>query len=294
VRRYYDANTGIFRLFEPKGDTIHRAVWAPGVRSRRAAVAYTNELVCAAVASLARATHTGDANANANADANAPALRLIDLGCGTGGTFLHLADHLRHPWSGVAVTLSPVQVARAQRSFARAGIADGCAVVLADYVDVPESGPFDVAIAIESLVHCPQPAAFFREAARLLRPGGRLLLCDDLLSSRAVTVALLPAEALCLREFARGWLAPAQQSVASLDSLASAAGFRVVANDDLTPLLRLMPGAGRRVVRAALGELLRMSGLDLPIVSGLGGGLALQLALARGLIEYRWICLERV
>ena len=42
----------------------------------------------------------------------------------------------------------------------------------------------DVAIAIESFVHCPEPASFFREAARLLRARGRLLLCDDVLSER--------------------------------------------------------------------------------------------------------------
>lgn len=273
VRRYYDANTSIFALFEPKGDqTIHRAVWAPGVARRRAAIDYTNELVAA------------------ECERFAP-LRIVDLGCGTGGTFLFLADRLpSSSWKGVAVTLSPLQVRRARESFERRGIADRCSVVEADYVAVPETGPFDVAVAVESFVHCPEPAAFFREVARLLAPGGRLLLCDDIRSERADThpSSLTPSETACMREFERGWLAPDPQSVRSITRFASEAGLRLVSSTNLTPWLRLLPG------RALVRPFLRLGGIDHPLLRSLTGGLALQLALGQGLLEYRWMTFERV
>ena len=41
----------------------------------------------------------------------------------------------------------------------------------------------DLAFAIESFVHSPDGPRFFRSAARALRPGGKLIICDDFLSS---------------------------------------------------------------------------------------------------------------
>lgn len=280
VRRYYDANTSVFRVLEPKGDTIHRAVWAEGIRSRRAALAFTNGLVAAEVTMLAERD-----------GASSP--RIVDLGCGTGGTFLFLADHLRVPWSGLAITLSPRQVARAEDNFRRRGLTARCEVRLGDYLHVPSDGPFDVAVAIESFVHCPEPAAFFREAARVLGPGGRLLLCDDLLSERAASSRLPPSEAACLRELSRGWLAPCLQSARAIAELGASAGLRVVWEKDLTPSLRLLRAATHPRGKALANRLLRLGALDHPLLRSLTGGLALQLALGQGLIEYRFTCFER-
>jgi cyclopropane fatty-acyl-phospholipid synthase-like methyltransferase len=280
VRRYYDANTSVFRVFEPAGDTIHRAVWAEGVADRRQAMEFTNGLAVAEAKALV-------------ARGALASLRAIDLGCGTGGTFLYFGDRLHSTWSGLGVTLSPLQVRRANDNFRRHAIEERCFAIEADYVSVPDDGPFDVAIAIESFVHCPEPPAFFREVARLLRPGGRLLLCDDLLSERAATSLLDESEKACLRELSRGWHAPAMQSARQVERLAADVGLRIASERDLTPLLHLLPGTGYAVGRAALGTLLRAGALDNPLVRSLSGGLALQLGLRRGLIEYRWMVFER-
>ncbi|MGC4082585.1 MAG: class I SAM-dependent methyltransferase [Vicinamibacterales bacterium] len=82
-------------------------------------------------------------------------LRVLDAGCGLGGTMLAVA-HARHA-TCVGVTLSPSQAATANTAAARAGLADRVAAHVRSY-DAPPAGPFDLVIAIESLAHSPNPA----------------------------------------------------------------------------------------------------------------------------------------
>jgi SAM-dependent methyltransferase len=105
-------------------------------------------------------------------------LRVLDAGCGVGGTAIDLAR--RHPnVSAVGLTLSAEQVELATRFAAEAGVADRVTFARRDYTDsrLP-AGSFDVIWAVESLCHAPDRRAFFREAGRLLAPGGRVVVVD--------------------------------------------------------------------------------------------------------------------
>ena len=103
--------------------------------------------------------------------------QILDVGCGLGGTLASLNDRLR----GVSLTglnIDPRQLAYARGQLeARPGNAidlvqgDACAMPFDD-----ES--FDVVLAVECAFHVPSRERFVREAVRVLRPGGRLALCD--------------------------------------------------------------------------------------------------------------------
>ena len=103
--------------------------------------------------------------------------RVADLGCGTGATARSLAR--RHRGARVcAVTMVPAQIERGRRL--SAGM-DGIDFVLADYTATGlAAGSFDAAYAIESWCHASGPGkrAAVAEAARLLKPGGRLVIAD--------------------------------------------------------------------------------------------------------------------
>jgi ubiquinone/menaquinone biosynthesis C-methylase UbiE len=97
---------------------------------------------------------------------------VIDLGCGT-GRWLRYAAELGAA-SLVGVDASPAMLSVAQQQCS-AQVELMCADVLSLLL---ESGSADVLIASFLLSYLPSLDAFVAQAARLLRPGGRLLVSD--------------------------------------------------------------------------------------------------------------------
>ena len=103
--------------------------------------------------------------------------RVLDVGCGPGGTTRSLAE--RWPAASViGADLAPYTHARdglRAGSPARFVAMDACALAL------PASS-VDIVVSIEAAFHFDSRRAFFHEARRVLRPGGTLLLTDILFS----------------------------------------------------------------------------------------------------------------
>lgn len=104
---------------------------------------------------------------------------LLDAGTGTGRMLELLAPHIRR---GVGVDVSPEMLAIGRDRLERAG-AQHCQIRLADIYRLPfrtatlESG-FDAALFHQVLHYLDEPQAAVAEVARVLRPGGRLLIAD--------------------------------------------------------------------------------------------------------------------
>lgn len=102
-----------------------------------------------------------------------PGERLVIIGCGTGADLPFIPADVRV----LAADLTPAMLRQAQ-AHARPGIEfrvlDGMAL------DLPD-GAFDAAILHMVLEVIPDPARCLREAARVLRPGGRLAVFDKFL-----------------------------------------------------------------------------------------------------------------
>lgn len=113
-------------------------------------------------------------------------LRILDAGCGVGGTAVDVAT--KYPnLEIVGVTLSDQQVQLASEYAAASGVASRVNFANCDYVDTGlPAGSFDIIWAIESLCHIADRRAFFHEARRLLRVGGRLIVADFFRTDRAL------------------------------------------------------------------------------------------------------------
>jgi len=103
-----------------------------------------------------------------------PGMRLLDVGCGWGGTVRHAAKY--YGVQALGVTLSREQAEWAQRSIKEEGLEDLAEVRHLDYRDVTETD-FDAVSSIGLTEHIgvknyPRYFAFLKEK---LRPGGRLL-----------------------------------------------------------------------------------------------------------------------
>jgi cyclopropane fatty-acyl-phospholipid synthase-like methyltransferase len=162
-----------------------------------------------------------------------PGQRVLDAGCGVGGSGLWLAQ--QRGALVVGVTLVRGQVLLGRQLAARHGCAERLLFVQTDYTRTPfASGSFDVVWALESLCHAPRKAAFYDEAARVLRSGGRLVVAEYMRAARPLPA---PAEHM-MRQWLDGWAIPDLDTPAEHTVHATAAGLGEVSVDNFTPRAR--------------------------------------------------------
>jgi len=222
VALHYDELDHFYR--DVWGEHVHHGLWRRGDETREKAVGQLAELV----AEEAQIAH---------------GVRVCDIGCGYGATSRLLAVRGAKV---TGITISPAQFAVARER--QAGNANP-EFVLGDWLenDLPADS-FDAAIAIESSEHMPDISKFFAQAQRVLRRGGRLVVCAWLSAekpSRRATKWLL--EPIC-----REGRMPFLGSASDYESLGRLAGFELYSSEDLTASVsRTWPA----IVRSLLAKL---------------------------------------
>ena len=95
-------------------------------------------------------------------------------------------------------------------------------------------GAFDRAYAIESTEHMADKPAFFLEAWRTLRPGGRLVVCAWLADPHASRLSVR----YLLEPICREGRLPGMGTREDYEAMACAAGFETVSYDDISRNVR--------------------------------------------------------
>jgi ubiquinone/menaquinone biosynthesis C-methylase UbiE len=104
--------------------------------------------------------------------------RLLDVGFGFGDQDMYWMEHFK-PREIVGINITRSQVEHARERVAARGMSERIEFKLASATKMPfEDNSFDKVIALESAFHFQTREAFFAEAFRVLRPGGRLVTFD--------------------------------------------------------------------------------------------------------------------
>jgi ubiquinone/menaquinone biosynthesis C-methylase UbiE len=109
--------------------------------------------------------------------------KVLDAGCGRGGSALWLAAERQAEVAGISPVESQILEARQQAE--KRGLHSSVKFIVGDYCQTPfPDASFDVVWACESLCHARQKSCFYQEAYRLLRPGGQLIIAEYIRSER--------------------------------------------------------------------------------------------------------------
>lgn len=217
IREFYDASSGLWESIW--GEHMHHGYYGKNgnykLDRRQAQIALIEELLLWA-----------DYN-----DSDVPQ-NIIDVGCGIGGSTLHLAQKFGSNATGI--TLSPVQVSRAKERAAEAGLNDRVRFEVANALEMPfEDDTFDLVWSLESGEHMPDKTKFLAECYRVLKPGGKMIFatwCHR--ETDSLAGSLTPNEVAHLKEIYRVYCLPYVISLSEYRAIATECGFQNLKSDD--------------------------------------------------------------
>lgn len=158
--------------------------------------------------------------------------RVLEIGCGRGGFACWLASLPQRPSELIAADFSATAVHKGRALAVQRGLS-GITWEISDIQAIPHpEACFDTVISCETIEHVPDPRNALCELARVLKPGGRLLLTTPnyvgtlglyriylRLRGRAYTETGQPINNLMLLPRTRFWVARAGLRVRALDGV---------------------------------------------------------------------------
>jgi tocopherol O-methyltransferase len=224
IERYYDLSKSHYEKFWDlqRSRSLHYGYWDAGTKTFHDALLNINKVL-----SQKAAIEKDD--------------RVLDAGCGIGGSSVWLAKNIGCRATGISLSAKQVETANAfaekedlhtlaffeQKDFTATGYAD-------------ES--FDIVWAIESVCHARDKSAFLKEAFRVLKKGGRLIMADFFKQP-----GLTGKAAQLITEWANGWAIDDFAVLTDFSGQADLAGFRDINIEDATD--KIIPSA-KRLYRA--------------------------------------------
>lgn len=213
IEAYYEETWFDYRCFWMNDDNraLHFGWWDGRVASHAESLVRMNQVLAS------RAGITADD-------------RVLDAGCGVGGSSLWLAENVGAQVEGINVVTE--QILRANRYARERGLTDRVRFSEQDYTatSFPDDS-FTVLWVQESFCHASDKPAFWREAARLLASGGRLVMHDYL---RAAAAPPSSRDQKLLQSWLDGWVMPSLATEDELRRDSRDAGFASIDVEDVS------------------------------------------------------------
>lgn len=187
VSDYYDYMLPFYRLFwhiDSESNALHYGLWEKNTKNFKEALLNTNQFLANKVGLTKKDF-------------------VLDAGCGVGGSSFWIAKNFGSKVTGI--TISKKQLIRAKNLAEKNKIKGLVDFQLMDFLTTSfEDESFDVIWAIESVCHAKNKIDFFKEAYRVLKKGGRLVIADGLLTREPEN----PVELKIVDDFIHGMALP--------------------------------------------------------------------------------------
>ena len=210
VSDLYTALTEFLLKKKPETLSIHRGLWGPDTKTTEEGLERANR-------TLAQGCDLG------------PGKRVLDAGCGVGGTAIALAQEYGVRVTGLTNCGPHVDVA-SQKAQER-GVGHLVEFLEGDFMELPfAEESFDAVLNQESFCYAVDKPAYLRGVYRVLKPGGRWRALDVL------RCGALKSEAhrALIATLRRGWRLPPFLVWRDVRAMLEEAGFTAIANRDLT------------------------------------------------------------
>lgn len=164
--------------------------------------------------------------------------KILDAGCGIGGSSVWLADNFKADVIGI--NIQEMQVEMAKNIAKQKNLDNIVKFFIRDFTKTGfQDNFFDVVWAIESLCHTDDKKLFVKEAIRILKNGGRLVIADGFLRKK-----LLSKKELKIKDkFFDGWAVPNLFSIDDFSHYLKDIGFKNIKFFDATK--NVMPSSKR-------------------------------------------------
>ena len=153
ITHHYDELSPYYR--DVWGVHIHHGYWTTGQETKEEA----QEQLINQLISRARITESK---------------RILDVGCGLGGTAIYLNKMLGAHVRGITISPTQVKIGNDLAEQSRADVR----VALMDAEAIEMDDRFDVVWSVEAISHLSQKMDCFRSIAKLLNNGGKLVIAD--------------------------------------------------------------------------------------------------------------------
>ncbi len=191
-----------------------------------------------------------------------------DLGCGMGGTMRYALEKNRN-FSSMGVTLSETQVKEGNKLLKR-----NTGIILKENYNQTsfQNDSFDGALAIESFCHSGHHKNSFKEAYRILKPNGKLVIADAFLKKKVEDLG--PTSQFCYQRLCDSWSLERLGTINGVVADLKAVGFKNIVAEDISfrvaPSVLHVPFA---VIGFALRKLIKSGALKKESINNLKGSL---------------------
>jgi cyclopropane fatty-acyl-phospholipid synthase-like methyltransferase len=160
ISRYYDLSEVHYRKIWKldRSHSLHYGYWDSSVKNFHEALLNLNKIL-AEIAEIKKGEN------------------ILDAGCGIGGSSIWLAKERNCRVTGIS--LNEKQIAKANTLAKTFGVTEKVFFEKKDYSNTfYPADSFDIVWAIESVCYADDKSEFLKEAYRVLKPGGRLIIAD--------------------------------------------------------------------------------------------------------------------